>query len=513
MADWLSNAIFYEVYPQSFQDTNADGIGDFKGIIKRLDYIKELGCNAIWMNPCYDSPFMDAGYDVTDYYKVAPRYGTNEDLKELFDEIHKREMHILLDLVPGHTSYQHKWFKESMKAEKNEYTNRYIWTNSIDEFPECLHSIRGFSDRFGTCAVNFYSLQPALNYGYVNANKDYQLSPEHEDCMKTRQEFIDIMKFWLSMGCDGFRVDMAGSLIKKDDEHSTENIKLWNYFMDAIKTEYPDAAMVSEWGEPKKSIAGGFDMDFLLHFGPAGYTSLFRSETPYFSKEGKGDIRVFVEQYKDFYQASKGKGYICIPSGNHDMQRLSKGRDMDELKICFAFLLSMPGVPFIYYGDEIGMKYLDNITSKEGGYYRTGARTPMQWNSSVNAGFSTGTPDSMYIMLDPDKERPTVEKQEKDEWSLLNEVRRLNNLRMKHKALQSDGEIEFVYSEKNTYPFAYIRRNENEKILVVINPSGKDESCTLNIKEANVLYYVQKAAELNQGKLSVPACSATFFQL
>ena len=121
---WLENAVFYEIYPQSFKDTNADGIGDFDGIIEKLDYIKDLGCNAIWMNPCFKSPFGDAGYDVSDYYEAAPRYGTNEDLKRLFEEVHKRDMHILLDLVPGHTSVEHKWFKESMKAEKNQYTDR-----------------------------------------------------------------------------------------------------------------------------------------------------------------------------------------------------------------------------------------------------------------------------------------------------------------------------------------------------------------------------------------------------
>ena len=118
MAEWLKDAVFYEIYPQSFQDTNADGIGDFQGIIDHLDYIKELGCNAIWMNPCFESPFGDAGYDVSDYYTAAPRYGTNEDLKRLFDEVHKRGMYILLDLVPGHTSVEHPWFKESLKARK-----------------------------------------------------------------------------------------------------------------------------------------------------------------------------------------------------------------------------------------------------------------------------------------------------------------------------------------------------------------------------------------------------------
>ena len=147
---WLDNAVFYEIYPQSFNDTNADGIGDINGITEKLDYIKDLGCNAIWINPCFKSPFGDAGYDVEDYYMVASRYGTNEDLANLFKEAHKRDMHILLDLVPGHTSVQHEWFKQSMKAEKNEFTDRYVWTDSIWEEPQGMGCIRGISDRDGS---------------------------------------------------------------------------------------------------------------------------------------------------------------------------------------------------------------------------------------------------------------------------------------------------------------------------------------------------------------------------
>ena len=141
MSKWLDNAVFYEIYPQSFNDTNGDGIGDFNGIIEKLDYIKELGCNAIWINPCFESPFGDAGYDVSDYCKAAPRYGTNEDLKRVFEEAHKRGIHVLLDLVPGHTSVEHKWFRESMKAEKNEFTDRYVWTDSIWEEPRGMSCI------------------------------------------------------------------------------------------------------------------------------------------------------------------------------------------------------------------------------------------------------------------------------------------------------------------------------------------------------------------------------------
>ena len=171
---WLETAVFYEIYPQSFKDTDGDGIGNINGITEKLTYIKELGCTAIWINPCFDSPFGDAGYDVSDYCKVAPRYGTNEDLVRLFNEAHKLDMHIILDLVPGHTSWKHPWFIESMKAERNEFTDRYIWTDSIWESPEGYGSLRGISERDGSCAVNFFTHQPALNYGFYKPNRPWQ---------------------------------------------------------------------------------------------------------------------------------------------------------------------------------------------------------------------------------------------------------------------------------------------------------------------------------------------------
>ena len=246
MAKWLDNAVFYEIYPQSFHDTNADGIGDLQGIIEKLDYIKELGCNALWLNPCFTSPFGDAGYDVADYYTIAPRYGTNADAKRLFEEVHKRDMHILLDLVPGHTSVEHKWFKESMKAGKNEFTDRYVWTDSVWESPEDMASIRGISDRDGACAVNFFSMQPALNYGYYKPEKSWQQSVDAPGPKATLEEMKNVMRFWLTMGCDGFRVDMAGSLVK-NDEDGKGTIGLWKKVRSFLDEEFPGAAMVSEW--------------------------------------------------------------------------------------------------------------------------------------------------------------------------------------------------------------------------------------------------------------------------
>ncbi len=469
---WLDNAVFYEIYPQSFKDSNADGIGDFQGIISKLDYIAELGCTAIWMNPCFESPFGDAGYDVSDYYKAAPRYGTNEDLKQLFDEVHKRNMHILLDLVPGHTSVAHPWFQESMKAEKNEYTDRYIWTDSIWKEPTGYGSLRGISDRDGSCAVNFFSHQPALNYGYYKPDpqEPWQQSMEDVGPKKTIAAVIDIMRFWLKMGCDGFRVDMAGSLVK-GDEDGKGTIRLWQKIRQFLDVEFPQAAMISEWGEPDKSIKGGFHMDFLLHFGTSHYNDLFRCETPFFA--GNGDVSEFVKKYQELYEKTERKGLICIPSGNHDMDRLARTIKGEKQKIAFAFLLTMPGAPFIYYGDEIGMRYVEGLTSVEGGFGRTGSRSPMQWDDSLNAGFGSSKPELLYIPLDKSDDRPNARAQMEDETSLRSEVKRLIALRQAHKALQSKGEIEFIYAKKQEYPLAYIRSSEEEKLLVVLNPSDK----------------------------------------
>ncbi|MBQ4486523.1 MAG: glycosylase, partial [Oscillospiraceae bacterium] len=284
--EWLDNAVFYEIYPQSFKDTDGDGTGNINGMTEKLPYIKDLGCTALWLNPCFCSPFGDAGYDVSDYCKVAPRYGTNDDLVRLFDEAHKLGMHVLLDLVPGHTSWEHPWFKESMKAERNEYTDRYVWTDSIWEEPTRYGSLRGISDRDGSCAVNFFTHQPALNYGFYKPDRPWQQSMDSEGATATKNAMKDVMRFWLSKGCDGFRVDMAGSLVK-DDEDGKGIIALWQDIRKFLDDEFPHAAMISEWGEPDKSLLGGFHMDFLLHFGPSHYNDLFRCEKPFFG--GSGD--------------------------------------------------------------------------------------------------------------------------------------------------------------------------------------------------------------------------------
>lgn len=500
---WLNNAIFYEIYPQSFNDTNADGIGDMNGITEKLEYIKSLGCNAIWINPCFDSPFYDSGYDVADYYKIAPRYGTNEDARKMFLKAHKLGLHILFDLVPGHTSVKHPWFEESMKAEKNEYTDRYVWTDNVWASPLGFDTLRGISSRDGSAIVNFFSHQPALNYGFLNPTESWQQSVDDEGPVATLNEMINVMRFWLNLGVDGFRVDMAGSLVKGDpDQEGT--ITLWQKVRKVLDTEFPEAVLISEWGEPDKALRGGFHMDFLLHFGPSHYNDLFRVEEPFFSSRGKGDIKQFVEKYLDTLSKAGGKGLICIPSGNHDMERIAYRLSPAEIKIAFAFLLSMPGAPFIYYGDEIGMRYIEGLTSVEGGYFRTGSRTPMQWDSSKNYGFSDAEKDKLYLCQDESDDSPTVEKAEKDSDSILNEVRKLTSIRNSHPALMNNASIEFISTD---YPLIYRRKCDEESVIVVINPS----SCELELPaySGKIIYSNGKLIQ-KEGQSVIDKNSAAF---
>lgn len=514
MKHWLEDSVFYEIYPQSFADSNGDGIGDIPGIIGKLDYICELGCNAIWLNPCYLSPFGDAGYDVADYCLVAPRYGTNDDLIRLFDEAHRRGMHVLLDLVPGHTSIEHVWFTESAKAEPNEYTGRYIWSDSVWKdvtgYGNITGSLRGISQRNGSVAVNFFSNQPALNYGFNNPTESWQSAPDSPEALATRQAMKDVMAFWLDRGCDGFRVDMAGSLVKNDTD-SACTIALWQDVRAFLDERYPNAVMISEWGEPDKSLIGGFHMDFLLHFGTSHYMDLVRCEHPFFSRKG-GDASRFVTTYRHNMELTGGRGMMCIPSGNHDMHRLSETLDPDEMRMVYAFLMSMPGVPFIYYGDEIAMRQLD-LVSVEGGYERTGARTPMQWDDGENYGFSTAPAEQLYIAQDSADDAPTVAAAMADEDSLWHELNHLIKLRRSTPTLCASASITFEHCEPNAYPLVYLRADDNARILVALNPSDKDVTCACEHTPVRTLYTLGSEVGLQDGTLSVPATSAAFIEV
>ena len=479
MPDWLKDAVFYEIYPQTFCDSNGDGIGDLQGIISKLDYVKSLGCNAVWLNPVYDSPFMDAGYDVRNYYKVAERYGTNDDLKELFDRAHEKGIKILLDLVPGHTSDQNEWFLKSKSPEKNEYSGRYIWTDCVWEAPPQYRLLCGITDRDGNYMVNYFSSQPALNYGFNNiTHPSWQKSPSDPDCVATVEALKDIMRFWLDMGCDGFRVDMADSLVKNEDGEKPETCKVWKNVRAMLDKEYPQAAIISEWCNPKVSICAGFHSDFYLDHDTNGYRILFRDKNwktgeckAVFGKNENGDITKFLDEYLDDLKGTKGKGYISFITCNHDTPRMTRMFSELEAKIAYSFVFMMPGVPFLYYGDEIGMSYMEGLTSKEGGFSRTGTRTPMQWDNTVNHGFSSAEADKLYLPVDTSENAVTVEDAEKNPDSILNTLRKVIAIRHANSDLQSDGDFEVIYAVKEKYPFIFKRGS----FIIAVNPTDKEQ--------------------------------------
>jgi glycosidase len=533
MPDWLEQAVFYEIYPQSFYDSNGDGIGDLPGILKKLDYLQYLGINAVWLNPCFESPFQDAGYDISDFYKVAARYGSNADLQTLFAEARKRGIRILLDLVAGHTSTENAWFQESCKPERNAYSDWFIWTNSIWTWKAPgVQTVIGYAQRNGNYVTNFFHFQPALNYGFAKPDPTHpwQQPVDAPGPQAVRRELRNIMKFWLDLGASGFRVDMAGSLVKNDPD-CIETARLWQEVRAWLDNAYPEAALVSEWSDPTVALPAGFHMDFLLPFASRAYQTLFQltgapdrpqESTPscFFNSNKPGDIQPFLDEYLPLYHATVGKGFIVLPSGNHDSApRLGNGRTARDLEMAFLFLLTLPGVPFIYYGDEIGLHSPEGLLSKEGGYNRTAARTPMQWDTTANAGFSNASPKQLYLPIETTSDRPVVSVQQADPDSLLNHVHKLIELRQTHPALCASGSFEPVSSGNGGSPFVYRRQAGDENLLVAVNPSSQTGECILDgsmiIQTPEILYGVP-AAFHRKGqlwRLRLPGVSGGVYRL
>ncbi len=486
---WLKDAVFYEIYPQTFNDTNGNGIGDIQGIIEKLDYLESLGINAIWLNPCFESPFIDAGYDVADYYKVALRYGSNEKLKELFEKAKEKGIRILLDLVPGHTSTECEWFKQSAKHEKSKYDDWFIWTTNTFSDTAGMKFVGGFNERNGQFLTNFFYCQPALNFGFSNPDPKYpwQVSPDAPGPMAVRKEIKNIIAFWLDMGASGFRVDMAFSLVKKsgnsginlDAEKGT--CEFWKDIRKMLDEKHPEAVLVSEWFNPKQSLPSGFHSDFINHSFIQGLRNILRvgsnitSDDPSRYGDITGSLKQLFSEFNKTIKETGGLGYTSLFSGNHDMSRvMQEGVSETQLELYFAILLTLPGVPFIYYGDEIGMKFLDGLPSVEGGYNRCGSRTPMQWNSDKNAGFSDCNSEELYLPLDEDKDRPTVKAQEGDGNSLLTKVKKLITLRKSEECFRPDKSFELLNITSSTVAFS---RDDN--MICVFNLSNSTEEVSL----------------------------------
>jgi alpha-glucosidase len=529
-ADWLADAVIYEIYPQSFADTNGDGVGDFAGVIAHLDHLQWLGVNTIWFNPCFASPFVDAGYDVSDYLLVAPRYGTNEDLVRLVEEAKARGIRVLLDLVAGHTSVEHAWFQAELRAEgPSPLGDRYIWSDRDDgerlsaSAPGQSPWVRSPGPRPGFYLKNFYDEQPALNFGYAELREgDAWREPvEAPGPQRNVLALKDIMAFWIDRGVAGFRVDMAFSLVKFDPGFA-QTLRLWRGLADWLHEAYPEAVLIPEGTEPRGDLPTSFDADFFLVIhaahaslfdnGGAGELPWYGTHPCFFDAEGKGSTTTFLDEWAAAREDRPGRPVI-LATADHDYSRLVCGpRDAAQLGAAYAFLLTWGSVPSIYYGEEIGMRFQPGLPEKEGsivhpGYNRAGCRTPMQWDRSVNAGFSTAPdPADLYLPIDRAPDRPDVATQLADADSTLHLVRRMLALRAATPALGTRAETVVLHED---YPFTYLRGGSH---LVVVNPRRDPAVATLPGIDAATALLVN-GVQIRDGAVEVDGFGYGIFEL
>jgi maltose alpha-D-glucosyltransferase/alpha-amylase len=497
--DWLADAVLYQIYPQSFADADGDGIGDLRGVIERLDHLSWLGVDTIWFNPCFVSPFVDAGYDVADYLQIAPRYGSNEDMVELIAAAKERGIRVLLDLVAGHTSDQHPWFQRELAASGPDPAgDRYVWCDeppyrdTAGDIPGTAAWVKSPGPRPGWYLKNFYDAQPALNFGWARlpAVEPWRDPMDAAGPRRNRRALCDVLAFWLDRGAAGFRVDMAFSLVK-DDPGGVGTAALWREIRTWLDEAYPDAVLVPEGTEPRTGGPLAFHADFFLVIHPehgslfdnrsAGVLPFHPPERTFFDADAGGSTRTFLTGWTGAREADPARP-VLMATADHDFDRLCCGpRTAEQLGAALTFLLTWGTVPCIYYGDEIGMRYLPGMPDVEGAvcnpaYNRAGCRTPMQWNDGPNAGFSSADPSRLYLPIDPDPARPTVAAQRADPSSTLHLVRELIALRRMRPALGGWATTRVLHEG---YPFAYVR---GESYLVVVNPGR--EPAALAVPEA-----------------------------
>ncbi|MGL5849194.1 MAG: alpha-amylase family glycosyl hydrolase [Phycicoccus sp.] len=518
---WLADAVLYQIYPQSFADGDGDGVGDLSGALERLDHLAWLGVDTVWFSPLFASPFADAGYDVSDYLSVAPRYGTDDDLVAFVEAARARGIRVLLDLVAGHTSDQHPWFREWADDPAD---HRYVGSSRVGAPAASWAPVPG--TRGGYYLANFYPCQPALNFGYARPDErePWRQPVDAEGPRANRAVLRDVMTHWIARGISGFRVDMANSLVK-DDPGRVETARLWGEMRSWIDREHPDAALLSEWGDPAVAVPAGFHADFFLHFDGPALRSLWHTglgthdagwSEPgrfFFDPAGSGGIDTFLREWRAATAAiGDGGGHVALPTANHDFARLVTGpRTADQAAAAFVFLLTWPTLPVIYYGDEIGMRYVDGLPDVEGSvltptHNRSGSRTPMQWDHGPGAGFSTASPDRFYLPLDPDPGRPDVASQRADDGSLLHLVRRLVAVRRRTPALGSSGGVEVLHEG---YPFVYERGDTH---LVVVNPRRGSASATIGSRWEGARPLEASGVVIRSGRVEVDGFGYAVFE-
>jgi maltose alpha-D-glucosyltransferase / alpha-amylase len=505
---WFKTAVFYELYVRSFYDSNADGYGDFPGLTQKLDYLEWLGIDCIWLLPFYQSPLRDGGYDISDFYSILPEYGNLNDFVEFLDEAHARNIRVVADVVMNHTSDQHPWFQEA-RVPGSPKRDWYVWADDDRRYSEAriifLDSEKTnwtWDEEAGAFYWHrFFSHQPDLNYE----------NPE------VQEQMLAVLRFWLDLGLDGFRLDAVPYLFEREGTNC-ENLKETHEFLKRVREEigktYDDTVMLAEANQWPSDVVDYFgegdECHMAFHFPlmPRMFMAARRQvrypmveileQTPAIPNNCQWGIflrnhdELTLEMVTDEERDYMYKEYAKDPRMklNLGIRRrlaplLESNRDQSEL--FHAMLLSLPGTPIIYYGDEIGMG--DNIFLGD----RDGVRTPMQWSADRNSGFSRADFAQLYLplLMDPvyGYERVNVEAEQRNQNSFLQWFRSLLAVRKQHPVL-GHGSFEVLHPE-NPAIFAYVRKLGNDTILAVNNLSGRAQAAELDLHEYEGMYPVE----------------------
>lgn len=487
---WYKDAVFYELYIRAFQDSNRDGHGDIPGLIKRLDYLKELGVDCLWLLPIYPSPLKDDGYDIADFYGILPEYGTIEDFKQLVDESHQRGIRVIADLVLNHTSDQHEWFRNARKDRLSAFRDYYVWSDSDRKYKEARiifldteTSNWTWDDEAGQFFWHrFYSSQPDLNY----------------DNPAVQDEMLNVLRFWLDLGVDGFRVDAVPYLFEREGTNC-ENLPETHEYLKRIRKvvdeEYPGCVLLCEanqWPEDVREYFGEgdeFHMGFHFPLMPRIFMALRKGDPTPLKNILKNTPPIpdscqwctFLRNHDELtleMVTQEERQWMWSEYAPEKRMRLNLGirrrlaplldGDQQKIELAFSLLFSLPGSPVIYYGDELGMG--DNIWLPD----RNGVRTPMQWKDALNADFSNAEPENLYspvIFQEGYSAKDVNVALQKDQpGSLLNQIKNMIHVRKKYEPL-GFGDIEWI-EQTNMAAGVFVRNFNDQKILIINNFSG-----------------------------------------
>ncbi|EHA0993403.1 alpha-glucosidase [Clostridium perfringens] len=506
---WWKELIAYQIYPKSFMDSNGDGIGDIQGIISKLDYLKDLGIDLIWLCPMYKSPNHDNGYDISDYKDILDEFGTMDDFNELLNEVHNRGMKLIIDLVINHTSHEHPWFIESRSSRDNPKRDWYIWREGKgDEEPNNWESIfKGSAWEFCENSEEYYL--------HLFAKEQPDLNWENKE---VRRELYNMINWWLDKGIDGFRVDAISHIKKEEglkDMDNPEGLKYVSSFekhmnveginshLKELKEETFSKYNIVTVGEANGVSANEADHWVAEDEGTFNMIFQFEHLNLWNYEEGQGfDVKAYKDVLTNWQNSLEGKGWNALFIENHDIPRVVStwGNDREYLTECAkafgAIYFLQKGTPFIYQGQELGMtnvKYhsiceyddvktintyneriesgvSEEIALKEAWVTsRDNSRTPMQWNANKNAGFTCGKP---WIGVNENYKTINVEVEERDENSVLNFYKKLIKLKKSNEALIY-GVYDLILKEDENI-FAYTRTLNNEKFLIMANLTGEN---------------------------------------